>query len=119
MDMTVNFDGTGSTVEDIAVYMGLAERTIRDRIRKMKGEDTPDKGKVILREKTDGKNYQKRRRWRTGYIYIYPVGLTSSSRGRGVILPLPPYGMSIRLKSPPKKTKNEVRRRKRGVMGES
>ncbi len=34
----VNFDGSGSTVADMAAYMGLAERTIRDRIKKMNGE---------------------------------------------------------------------------------
>ena len=48
--MAVNFDGTGATVEDIAAYLGLAERTIRDRIKKMNGEFTLDKGHVFMNE---------------------------------------------------------------------
>jgi len=42
----VNFDGTGSQVSDIAAYLGLAERTIRDRIKKMKGEFVLENGTV-------------------------------------------------------------------------
>lgn len=46
----VNFDGNGASVEDMAAYLGLAERTIRDRIKKMNGEFTLDKGHVFLTE---------------------------------------------------------------------
>ena len=42
----VNFDGSGATVADMAAYMGLAERTIRDRIKKMNGEFKLDNGTV-------------------------------------------------------------------------
>ena len=42
----MNFDGTGSQVSDIAAYLGLAERTIRDRIKKMKGEFVLENGTV-------------------------------------------------------------------------
>ena len=42
----VNFDGSGASVSDMASYMGLAERTIRDRIKKMKNEFTLEKGVV-------------------------------------------------------------------------
>ena len=31
---------------DIAAYMGLAERTVRDRVKKMDGEFVLDKGMV-------------------------------------------------------------------------
>ena len=48
--MAVNFDGTGATVEDMAAYLGLAERTIRDRIKKMNGEFALDKGRVFMNE---------------------------------------------------------------------
>ena len=48
--MAVNFDGTGATVEDMAASLGLAERTIRDRIKKMNGEFTLDKGHVFMNE---------------------------------------------------------------------
>ena len=48
--MAVNFDGTGATVEDMAAYLGLAVRTIRDRIKKMDGEFTLDKGRVMMTE---------------------------------------------------------------------
>ena len=48
--MAVNFDGTGATVEDMAAYLGLAERTIRDRIKKMDGEFILDKGRVLMTE---------------------------------------------------------------------
>ena len=44
--LAVNFDGSGASVADIAAYMGLAERTVRDRIKKMDGEFTLDKGMV-------------------------------------------------------------------------
>ena len=46
----VNLDGKGATVEDMAAYLGLAERTIRDRIKKMKGEFTLNRGHVYLTE---------------------------------------------------------------------
>ena len=46
----MNFDGKGVTVEDMAAYLGLAERTIRDRIKKMKGEFTLKRGHVYLTE---------------------------------------------------------------------
>ena len=42
----VNFDGSGASVADMAAYMGLAERTIRDRIKKMNNEFTLEKGMV-------------------------------------------------------------------------
>ena len=42
----VNFDGSGASVADMAAYMGLAERTIRDRIKKMNDEFTLEKGMV-------------------------------------------------------------------------
>ena len=45
----VNFDGTGATVVDMAAYLGLAERTVRDRIKKMGGEFTLDRGLVHLK----------------------------------------------------------------------
>ena len=51
--LAVNFDGTGALVSDIAAYMGLAERTVRDRIKKMGGEFTLDKGKGIVRCETE------------------------------------------------------------------
>lgn len=44
----VNFDGSGSTVTDMAAYMGLAERTIRDRIKKMNGEFILENGMVRM-----------------------------------------------------------------------
>ena len=44
--MAVNFDGSGASVSDMAAYMGLAERTIRDRIKKMGTEFTLEKGMV-------------------------------------------------------------------------
>ncbi|MBQ9402094.1 MAG: AAA family ATPase [Clostridia bacterium] len=44
----VNFDGSGSTVSDMAAYMGLAERTIRDRIKKMNGEFILENGMVRM-----------------------------------------------------------------------
>jgi hypothetical protein len=44
--LAVNFDGSGASVADIAAYMGLAERTVRDRIKKMDGAFTLDKGMV-------------------------------------------------------------------------
>ena len=44
----VNFDGSGSTVADMAAYMGLAERTIRDRIKKMNGEFILENGMVRM-----------------------------------------------------------------------
>ena len=44
----VNFDGSGSTVADMAAYMGLAERTIRDRIKKMNGEFILENGIVRM-----------------------------------------------------------------------
>ena len=34
----VNLEGAGASVADMAAYMGLAERTIRDRIKKMRNE---------------------------------------------------------------------------------
>jgi hypothetical protein len=48
--MAVNLDGTGATVEDMAAYLGLAARTIRDRIKKMNGEFTLDNGRVLMTE---------------------------------------------------------------------
>ncbi len=42
----VNFDGTGASVADMASFLGLAERTIRDRIKKMNEEFTLEKGRV-------------------------------------------------------------------------
>ena len=45
----VNFDGGGASVADIAAYLGMAERTVRDRIKKMGGEFTLDKG-IVHRE---------------------------------------------------------------------
>ena len=36
----MNLDGNGVTVKEMAEYMGLAERTIRERIKKMNGEFT-------------------------------------------------------------------------------
>ena len=44
----MNFDGSGSTVADMAAYMGLAERTIRDRIKKMNGEFILENGMVRM-----------------------------------------------------------------------
>ena len=44
--MAVNFDGTGATVKDLAAYLGLAERTVRDRIKKMGGEFELENGVV-------------------------------------------------------------------------
>ena len=50
----VNFDGSGASVADMAAYMGLAERTIRDRIKKMNDEFTLEKGMVrCLSERAD------------------------------------------------------------------
>ena len=42
----VNFDGSGASVTDMASFMGLAERTIRDRIKKMNDEFILEKGMV-------------------------------------------------------------------------
>ena len=44
--MAVNFDGTGATVKDLAAYLGLAERTIRDRIKKLGREFKLENGIV-------------------------------------------------------------------------
>ena len=50
----VNFDGSGASVADMAAYMGLAERTIRDRIKKMSTEFALEKGMVRpLTERAD------------------------------------------------------------------
>ncbi len=43
-----NMDGTGVSVKDMAAHLGLAERTIRNRIERMKGEFVLEKG--IIRE---------------------------------------------------------------------
>ena len=42
----VNYDGSGASIADMASYLGLAERTIRDRIKKMRDEFTLEKGMV-------------------------------------------------------------------------
>ena len=42
----VNLDGRGATVGDMAAYLGLTERTVRDRVQKMDGEFALDKGMV-------------------------------------------------------------------------
>ena len=55
----MNFDGKGVTVEDMAAYLGLAERTIRDRIKKMKGEFTLDRGHMYLTESGTDLNAEK------------------------------------------------------------
>ena len=54
----LNFDGTGATVKDMANYLGLAERTIRDRLKKMSGEFSLEKG-MVTEVKNDGFDPQK------------------------------------------------------------
>ncbi len=54
--LAVNFDGNGALISDIAAYMGLAERTVRDRIKKMGGEFTLDKGMVHYATETTDLN---------------------------------------------------------------
>ena len=52
----VNFDGTGASVADIAAYLGLAERTVRDRIKKMRKEFFLDNGIVRCEPEIDEMN---------------------------------------------------------------
>ena len=42
-----NMDGKGVTVQDMAAHLGLAERTIRERIKKMGGEFILDNGTIF------------------------------------------------------------------------
>ena len=42
----LNLDGTGVTVKEMSEYLGLAERTIRERIKKMDGEFTLENGVI-------------------------------------------------------------------------
>ena len=42
-----NMDGKGVTVQDMAAHLGLAERTIRERIKKMGGEFILDNGTIL------------------------------------------------------------------------
>ncbi len=42
----LNLDGTGVTVSEMAHYLELAERTIRDRIKKTGGEFTLENGTI-------------------------------------------------------------------------
>ncbi len=42
-----NMDGKGVTVQDMAIHLGLAERTIRERIKKMEGEFILDNGVIL------------------------------------------------------------------------
>ena len=48
-----NMEGEGVTVKEIGQYLGLAERTVRDRIKKLNGEFTLESRKIL---KTNGKN---------------------------------------------------------------
>lgn len=41
-----NTDGTGVSVKDMATHLGLAERTIRDRVKKLSGEFLLDDGVI-------------------------------------------------------------------------
>ena len=43
----LNLDGNGVSVKDMATYSGLAERTIRERIKKMDGEFTLESGTIM------------------------------------------------------------------------
>ena len=43
-----NMDGSGVSVKDMAVHMGLAERTVRNRIERMNGEFILDNGMIRL-----------------------------------------------------------------------
>ena len=54
----VNLDGNGATVADLAAYMGLAERTIRDRIKKMQPEFKLEKG-VVRNTTLNAENVKK------------------------------------------------------------
>jgi DNA-binding Lrp family transcriptional regulator len=49
----VNFDGNGASLTDIASYLGIAERTLRDRVKRMKNEFTLEKGIVRCKETED------------------------------------------------------------------
>ncbi len=42
-----NMEGNGVTVQDMAAHLGLAERTVRERIKKMGGEFILDKGIIL------------------------------------------------------------------------
>jgi hypothetical protein len=42
----LNLDGTGVTVDEIGAYLGLAERTVRGRVKKLKDEFWLDGGTV-------------------------------------------------------------------------
>jgi RecA-family ATPase len=43
-----NMDGEGVSVKDMAAHMGLAERTVRNRIERMNGEFILDNGMIRL-----------------------------------------------------------------------
>ena len=45
-----NLEGTGVTVKDMAAHMGLAERTIRERVKKLEGEFYLDGGIIYPME---------------------------------------------------------------------
>ena len=49
----INMDGKGVTVRQMGQYLRIADRTVRERIKKLNGEFTLENGKIL---KTNGKN---------------------------------------------------------------
>ena len=49
----INMDGKGVTVRQMGQYLRIADRTVRERIKKLNGEFTLESGKIL---KTNGKN---------------------------------------------------------------
>ena len=47
-----NMNGTGVTVKDMAAHLGLAERTIRERVNKMNGEFILEGGMILTPDLT-------------------------------------------------------------------
>lgn len=47
-----NMDGKGVSVKDMAAHLGLAERTIRERVNKMNGEFILDEGMILTPDLT-------------------------------------------------------------------
>ena len=48
-----NMDGNGVTIRQLGEYLGIADRTVRERVKKLNGEFTLEDGKIL---KTDEKN---------------------------------------------------------------
>ena len=55
-----NMEGEGVTVKEIGQYLGLAERTVRDRIKKLNGEFTLKDGKILKTDEKDTGSNQKK-----------------------------------------------------------